>query len=74
MDAGQIDRLVRERFPKLESEFRCRTEKLMRDAARQAYRQRLMNEFQSAEKILATVGEAAPEIRVGICPAHKKDL
>ena len=70
MDAGQIDRLVRERFPKLESEFRCRTEKLMRDAARQAYRQRLINEFQSAEEILVAVGATAPEIGDRVRPAN----
>ena len=62
MDTGEIDRLVRERFPKLESEFRCRTEKLMRDKARASYREKLINEFQSAEKILVAGRTTTAEI------------
>ena len=54
----EIERSVWERFPKLETERRCATEKRMRDAARKAYRERLTNELQTTAGILASMDEA----------------
>ena len=54
----EIDRRVRQRFPKLETERRCATEKRMRDAARNSYRQKLINEFQTTAAILESVDAA----------------
>jgi hypothetical protein len=54
----EIERSVWERFPKLETERRCATEKRMRDAARKAYRQRLTDELQTTAGILASMDEA----------------
>jgi len=54
----EIERSVWQRFPKLETERRCATEKRMRDAARKAYRQRLTDELQTKAGILAAVDEA----------------
>jgi hypothetical protein len=54
----EIERRVRERFPKLETERRCATEKRMRDAARISYRQKLINEFQTAQTILESMDAA----------------
>jgi hypothetical protein len=54
----EIERSVWERFPKLETERRCATEKRMRDAARKAYRQRLTDELQTTAGILAAMDEA----------------
>ena len=53
-----VERSVWERFPKLETERRCATEKRMRDAARKAYRQRLTDELQTTAGILAAMDEA----------------
>jgi hypothetical protein len=53
-----VERRVWERFPKLETERRCATEKRMRDAARKAYRERLINELQTTAGILAAMDEA----------------
>jgi hypothetical protein len=55
----EIERRVRERFPKLETERRCATEKRMRDAARNSYRQTLINEFQTKAAILESVDASA---------------
>jgi hypothetical protein len=54
----EIERSVWQRFPKLETERRCATEKRMRDAARKAYRQRLTDELQTTAGILAAMDEA----------------
>jgi hypothetical protein len=54
----EIERSVWERFPKLDTERRCATEKRMRDAARKAYRQRLTDELQTTAGILASMDEA----------------
>jgi hypothetical protein len=54
----EIERSVWQRFPKLDTERRCATEKRMRDAARKAYRERLINELQTTAGILASVDEA----------------
>jgi hypothetical protein len=58
MDTELIDRLVKERFPKLKTEWSCITEKRFRDAARAAYRLKLIDEFSRAQEILASSGEA----------------
>ena len=55
---GDVERSVWERFPKLETERRCATEKRMRDAARKAYRERLVNELQATASILAAMDPA----------------
>jgi hypothetical protein len=54
----EIERSVWQRFPKLDTERRCATEKRMRDAARKAYRQRLTDELQTTAGILAAMDEA----------------
>ena len=53
-----VERRVWQRFPKLDTERRCATEKRMRDAARKAYRQRLTDELQTTAGILAAMDEA----------------
>lgn len=52
-----INTLVMARFPKLPTERGCITEKRMRDAAREAYRTRLINDI-TAKKIV--LEEMAP--------------
>jgi hypothetical protein len=52
----EIDRLVKERFPKLATEWSCAMEKRMRDAARASYRQKLLNELQRQKEILVAGG------------------
>ena len=47
----KIHELVMQRFPKLQTERSCITEKRMREAAREAYRKRLTDDVK-AEKIL----------------------
>jgi hypothetical protein len=54
----EIERSVWQRFPKLDTERRCATEKRMRDAARKAYRERLTDELQTTAGILASMDEA----------------
>jgi len=54
----EIDRLVRERFPKLATEWSCAMEKRMRDAARASYRQKLLDELQRQKEILVAGGAA----------------
>jgi hypothetical protein len=54
----EIDRLVKERFPKLATEWSCAMEKRMRDAARASYRQKLIDEFSRQETVLVAGGEA----------------
>ena len=55
-----IHTLVMERFPKLPTERGCITEKRMRDAAREAYRTRLINDI-TAKKIVLEEMAPAPE-------------
>jgi hypothetical protein len=54
----EVDRLVKERFPKLATEWSCAMEKRMRDAARASYRQKLLDELQRQETVLDTGGQA----------------
>ena len=55
-----IHTLVMARFPKLPTERGCITEKRMRDAAREAYRTRLINDIK-AKKIVLEEMAPAPE-------------
>lgn len=55
-----IHTLVMARFPKLPTERGCITEKRMRDAAREAYRTRLINDI-TAKKIVLEEMASAPE-------------
>jgi hypothetical protein len=66
MDLELIDRLVKERFPKLKTEWSCITEKRFRDAARAAYRLKLIDEFSRAEEILASGGETDAQAGVDL--------
>ena len=59
MTNDEINVKVYARFPKIEMERRCATEKRMREAARNSYRQKLINEFQTAKTILESVDAAA---------------
>ena len=59
MTDDEINVKVYERFPKIEMERRCATEKRMREAARNSYRQKLINEFQTKAAILESVDAAA---------------
>jgi hypothetical protein len=45
---------VMRRFPKLEIESRCRTEKEFRQRARESYKQRLTDEFTATKNISQT--------------------
>ena len=58
MTDDEINIRVYERFPKIEMERKCATEKRMREAARNSYRQTLINEFQTAQTILESVDAA----------------
>ena len=56
-----IHTLVMARFPKLPSERGCITEKRMRDAAREAYRTRLINDITAKKIVLEEMASAAKE-------------
>ncbi len=56
-----IHTLVMARFPKLPTERNCITEKRMRDAAREAYRTRLINDITAKKIVLAEMAPAAKE-------------
>jgi hypothetical protein len=58
MTDDEINIRVYERFPKIEMERKCATEKRMREAARNSYRQTLINEFQTAQTILESMDAA----------------
>jgi hypothetical protein len=59
MTDDEINMKVMARFPKIEMERKCATEKRMRDAARNSYRQTLINEFQTKAAILESVDASA---------------
>lgn len=50
--------IVLTRFPKWEKERTCKMERTMRDAARESYYNRLVNERKAAQELLVSVGEA----------------
>ena len=54
-----IHTLVMARFPKLPTERGCITEKRMRDAAREAYRTRLINDITAKKIVLEEMAPAA---------------
>ena len=54
-----IHTLVMARFPKLPTERGCITEKRMRDAAREAYRTRLINDITAKKIVLEEMASAA---------------
>ena len=56
-----IHSLVMARFPKLPTERGCITEKRMRDAAREAYRTRLINDITAKKIVLEEMASAAKE-------------
>ena len=56
-----IHSLVMARFPKLPTERGCITEKRMRDAAREAYRTRLINDITAKKIVLEEMAPAAKE-------------
>lgn len=56
-----INTLVMARFPKLLTERGCITEKRMRDAAREAYRTRLINDITAKKIVLEEMAPAAKE-------------
>ena len=56
-----IHTLVMARFPKLPTERGCITEKRMRDAAREAYRTRLINDITAKKIVLEKMASAAKE-------------
>ena len=60
-DLHIIHSLVMARFPKLPTERGCITEKRMRDAAREAYRTRLIHDITAKKIILAQMASAAKE-------------
>lgn len=56
-----IHSLVMARFPKLPTERGCITEKRMRDAAREAYRTRLINDITAKKIVLEEMAPTAKE-------------
>ena len=56
-----INTLVMARFPKLPTERGCITEKRMRDAAREAYRTRLINDITAKKIVLEEMASASKE-------------
>ena len=56
-----IHSLVMARFPKLPTERGCITETRMRDAAREAYRTRLINDITAKKIVLEEMAPAAKE-------------
>jgi hypothetical protein len=62
-ELAAVNVLVFQRFPKIPTERTCKTEYNMRNAAREAYRQRLINDITAKKIILETVAPAAQEAR-----------
>ena len=60
-DLHIINTIVMARFPKLPTERGCITEKRMRDAAREAYRTRLINDITAKKIVLETLASASKE-------------
>ena len=56
-----INTLVMARFPKLPTERGCITEKRMRDAAREAYRTRLIHDITAKKIVLETLAPTPKE-------------
>jgi hypothetical protein len=62
-ELAAVNVLVFQRFPKIPTERTCKTEYNMRNAAREAYRQRLINDIEAKKIILETVAPTAQEAR-----------
>jgi hypothetical protein len=62
-ELAAVNVLVFQRFPKIPTERTCKTEYNMRNAAREAYRQRLINDIEAKKIILETVAPAYQEAR-----------
>jgi hypothetical protein len=62
-ELAAVNVLVFQRFPKIPTERKCKTEFNMRQAAREAYRQRLINDITAKKIILETVAPTAEEAR-----------
>jgi hypothetical protein len=63
-ELAAVNVLVFQRFPKIPTERTCKTEYNMRNAAREAYRQRLINDIVAKKIILETLAPTAQEARV----------
>lgn len=62
-ELAAVNVLVFQRFPKIPTERTCKTEYNMRNAAREAYRQRLINDITAKKIVLETVAPTAEEAR-----------
>jgi hypothetical protein len=62
-ELAAINVIVYQRFPKIATERTCLTEFNMRQAAREAYRQRLINDIKAKKIILEEVASASEEAR-----------
>ena len=60
-ELAAINVIVYQRFPKIPTERTCLTEFNMRQAAREAYRQRLINDIEAKKIILEEVAPASEE-------------
>jgi hypothetical protein len=60
-EMAAVNVLVFQRFPKVPTERTCLTEFNMRQAAREAYRQRLINDIKAKKIILEEVASASEE-------------
>jgi hypothetical protein len=60
-ELAAVNVLVFQRFPKIPTERTCKTEYNMRNAAREAYRQRLINDIEAKKIILEAVASASEE-------------
>jgi hypothetical protein len=60
-ELAAINVIVYQRFPKIPTERTCLTEFNMRQAAREAYRQRLINDIEAKKIILEEVASASEE-------------
>lgn len=62
-ELAAVNVLVYQRFPKVPTERTCLTEFNMRQAAREAYRQRLINDITAKKIILEEMAPTAQEAR-----------
>jgi hypothetical protein len=62
-ELAAVNVLVFQRFPKIPTERTCKTEYNMRNAAREAYRQRLINDIEAKKIVLETLAPTAEEAR-----------
>ena len=60
-ELAAVNVLIFQRFPKIPTERKCKTEHNMRNAAREAYRQRLINDITAKKIILEEMAPASEE-------------